>query len=99
MLRHADFQAITRQINLNQASNNNQVIFAMAFQSLNKALAEKEKAIRPIGISALSLVGKGKQLGMFGPGGERIEHLDKAINQIQTEYGLASIVRGGQYPI
>ncbi len=36
---------------------------------------------------------------MFDPGGERIEHLDKAVNQIQIEYGLASIVRGGQYPI
>jgi len=57
MLRSADFQAITRQINLDRASNNNQVIFAVAFQSLNKALAEEEKAIRPTGIRALSLVG------------------------------------------
>jgi hypothetical protein len=36
---------------------------------------------------------------MFDPGGEGIEHSDKAVNLIQTEYGLASIVRGGQYPI
>lgn len=57
MLRRADFQAVTWQINLDRAGNNNQVIFAVAFRSLNKVLAEEEKAIRPIGIRALSLVG------------------------------------------
>jgi hypothetical protein len=94
MLRRADLQAMTREMNLNQASNNNHIISAVAFQSFNKALAEEEKTIRPMGIRALSLVGKGKQLDKFDPGDYRIEHWDRAVYQIQTEYGLASIVRG-----
>jgi hypothetical protein len=99
MLRHADLQATTRQINLSQAGNNNHVISAVAFQSFNKALAEEEKTTCPMGIRALSLVGKGKQLGKFDLGDYRVECWDRALYQIQTEHGLASIVRGGQYPI
>lgn len=98
-LRYADFETITRQTTLNQATNTNHVVFAVAFQLLNKALTEKEKAIRLIGIRASSLVGKGKQLGMFDPEVERAERLDKAVNQIQRKYGLTSIMRGGQYAI
>jgi DNA polymerase-4 len=98
-LRYADFETITRQTTLNQATNTNHDVFAVAFQLLNKALTGKEKAIRLIGIRASSLVGKGKQLGMFDPEVERAERLDKAVNQIQRKYGLSSIMRGGQYAI
>jgi DNA polymerase-4 len=94
-LRYADFKTITRQTTLKEVTNVNQVIFAAAFQLLNKALTEKEKAIRLIGIKASTLVGKERQLSMFDPRGERAEHLDKAIDQIKTKYGLTSIKRGG----
>lgn len=97
-LRYADFETIARQITLQEATNVNQVMFFVAFQLLNKALTEKEKAIRLIGIRASSLVGKEKQLSMFDPGVERAERLDKAINQIRSKYGSASIQRGGAIP-
>lgn len=97
-VRYADFNTITRQSALNQATNTNQVIFAVAFRLLDKALTEKGKAIRLIGIRASSLVGKGKQLGLFDPGVERAQRLDRAINRIRSKYGLSSIKRGETRP-
>ena len=57
------------------------------------------QAIRLIGIRASSLVGKGKQLGLFDPGVERAQRLDRAINRIRSKYGLSSIKSGGTKPL
>jgi len=93
-LRYADFETITRQVTLENASNANHVIFATAVQLLNKALAQQEKPIRLIGIRISSLVGKEKQLPMFDSGIEKPERLDKAIDEIRKKYGSTAIRTG-----
>jgi len=93
-LRYADFKTITRQVNLKEASDVTQVIFATSQHLLSKALAQQEKPVRLIGIRISSLVGEGKQLSMFDSGIEKPEHLDKAIDKIRRKYGSTAIKTG-----
>ena len=93
-LRYADFKTITRQVNLKEASDVTQVVFATAQQLLTKPLAQQEKPIRLIGIRISSLVGEGKQLPMFDSGTGKPEHLDKAIDKIRSKYGSTAIKTG-----
>ena len=93
-LRYADFETITHQVTLKQASNSNQVIFTTSLKLLNKTLAQQAKPIRLIGIRISNLVGSGKQLDMFDPGVEKSEHLDKALDKIREKYGSTAINTG-----
>ena len=93
-LRYADFETITRQVTLKEASNTNQVIFTTALRLLNKALAQQGKPMRLIGVRISNLVGKERQLRMFDPRAERMERLDKAIDQIRRKYGQTAIKTG-----
>jgi len=93
-LRYADFKTITRQVTLKEASNASQVIFAAAQRLLSEALVQRGKPIRLTGIRVSSLSGKERQLRMFDSATEKLEHLDKAIAQIRSEYGPAAIKAG-----
>jgi DNA polymerase-4 len=93
-LRYADFKTITRQVTLQEACDVTPVVFAAAQQLLIKALAQREKPVRLIGIRISSLVGEGKQLPMFDSGTEKPEHLDKAIDKIRSKYGSTAIKTG-----
>jgi DNA polymerase-4 len=93
-LRYADFKTITRQVTLQEASDVTRVVFATAQQLLSKALAQREKPVRLIGIRISSLVGDGKQLSIFDSGTARPEHLDKAIDKIRSKYGSTAIKTG-----
>jgi DNA polymerase-4 len=93
-LRYADFKTITRQVTLRESSDVAPVIFATGQQLLSKALAEREKPIRLIGIRISSLVGEEKQLPMFDSRMEKPEHLDKAIDKIRSKYGPTAIKTG-----
>jgi DNA polymerase-4 len=95
-LRYADFKTITRQVILREASDVTKVIFATAQQLLTKALAEREKPIRLIGVRISSLVGEGKQLPMFDSGTKKPAHLDKAIDKIRSKYGSTAIKTGNE---
>ncbi|MGD2064890.1 MAG: DNA polymerase IV, partial [Dehalococcoidia bacterium] len=93
-LRYADFKTINRQVTLQEASDVTQAVFATAQQLLVKALAQREKPVRLIGIRISGLVGEGKQLPMFDAGKEKPEHLDKAIDRIRSKYGSTAIKTG-----
>jgi DNA polymerase-4 len=93
-LRYADFKTINRQVTLQEASGVTQAVFATAQQLLVKALAQREKPVRLIGIRISGLVGEGKQLPMFDAGKEKPEHLDKAIDRIRSKYGSTAIKTG-----
>ena len=93
-LRYADFKTISRQVTLQEASDVTQAVFATAQQLLGKALAQRERPVRLIGIRISSLVGEGKQLPMFDAGVEKPEHLDRAIDKIRSKYGSRAIKTG-----
>ena len=96
-LRYADFKTITRQVTLKEASNASQAIFTTALYLFNKALTRREKSIRLIGVKVSNLVSGERQLRLFDPERERMERLDKAIDQIRKKYGQASIETGKSY--
>jgi DNA polymerase-4 len=93
-LRYANFQTINRQVTLQEASDVTRVVFATAQQLLSKALAQRGKPVRLIGIRISSLVGEGRQLAMFNSGTEKPRHLDKAIDKIRSKYGSTAIKTG-----
>jgi DNA polymerase-4 len=93
-LRYADFETVTRQVTLQEASDVTRVVFTMAHQLLSKALAQQGKPVRLIGIRISNLVGEGKQLAMFDSGTEKPEHLDEAIDKIRGKYGSMAIRTG-----
>ncbi len=93
-LRYADFETITRQVSLTEASNATQVIFTTALQLLNKTLREKQKPIRLIGIKVSTQTGKEKQLSLFDTQAEKQGCLENAIVRIRKKYGPKSIKTG-----
>jgi len=93
-LRYADFKTINRQVTLQEASDVTQTVFTTAQQLLSKALEQREKPVRLIGIRISSLVNEGKQLPMFNAATEKPEQLDKAIDKIRSKYGLTAIKTG-----
>ena len=90
-LRYADFKTISRQVTLKEASNANQVIFTTALQLLNKTLTQRAKPARLIGVKVSNLVGKEKQLRMFDSEIEKMERLNRAMDQIRRKYGPTAI--------
>jgi DNA polymerase-4 len=93
-LRYSDFQTITRQETLNQASDVTQVLFATAKQLLGKTLVQERKPLRLIGIRLSGLVGHDKQLSMFDSRAQKPQRLDKAMDRIRSKYGPAAIKTG-----
>jgi DNA polymerase-4 len=98
-LRYADFETITRQGSLTEASNATQVIFTTALQLLNTTLREKQKPIRLIGIKVSTQTGKKKQLSLFDTQAEKQGCLENAIVRIRKKYGPKSIKTGKHIPI
>ena len=93
-LRYADFETITRQMTLGEASDITGVIFAAVRQLLGKALAGEERPIRLIGVRVSALVGRGKQVRMFDSEVHKPERLDRAVDKIRSKYGPAAIKTG-----
>ena len=95
-LRYADFETITRQATLKEATDVTAVIFGTATQLLSKTLAHGRKPIRLIGVRVSSLIGYQKQLPMFDSGTRKPERLDKAVDKIRGRYGPKAIKTGDE---
>jgi DNA polymerase-4 len=93
-LRYADFETITRQVTLGEATDVTGVILAAARQLLSKNLAHGRKPVRLIGFRVSGLIGYDKQLPMFDAATRRFERLDKAMDRIRSKYGPAAIKTG-----
>ena len=61
---------------------------------MEKALSQRRKLVRLIGIRASSLVGEGRQLNMLDDKAERLERLSRALDRIRSKYGFAAIKSG-----
>jgi len=96
-LRYADFKTISHQLTLKEASNVNQVILTAALQLLGNVLGQRVEPIRLTCIRVSNLVGREKQLHLFGTEMGKLERLDKAIDQIRRKHGQAAVQRGKSY--
>ena len=97
-LRYADFKSITRSQTLNEASEVDQAIFEVGRGLMEKALSQRHKLVRLIGIRVSSL-SQGKQLNMLDAKTERLECLNRAIDRIRSKYGFAAIESGQTLPL
>jgi len=97
-LRYADFKSITRSQTLNEASEVDQVIFEVGRELMEKALSQRHKLVRLIGIRVSSL-SQGKQLNMLDAKTQRLECLNRAIDRIRDKYGFAAIEIGQTLPL
>jgi DNA polymerase-4 len=95
-LRYADFETITRQVTLREATDITGGILVAARRLLSKTLGHGRKPVRLIGIRVSSLIGCDKQLLMFDFDAttRRPERLDKAVDRIRSKYGPAAIKTG-----
>jgi DNA polymerase-4 len=96
-LRYADFETVTRGYTLKEASDADQVIFSIGVELLDKALSQKQKLVRLIGIRVSSL-SSGKQLPMLETEVEKQERLSRAIDRIRQKYGFNAIKTGRTLP-
>jgi len=91
-VRHADFTTITRAKTLPSPVKNSEEIYHAA---LKLAEPEMEGAIRLLGIRISNFVGdEGEQLDLFAsPQNEKIERLERALDDINQKFGDGSISR------
>ena len=93
-LRYADFHTVTRSQTLRKATDDDSTIFGVAAQLLQKALAQRRKPVRLIGVRASRLTGTERQLEMLDPKADKLAQLDRAIDCIRRKYGFDSIQTG-----
>lgn len=93
-LRYADFETITRCFSSSEATDTDDVIFAAAVKLLHRALAEKRKLVRLVGVEASNLVGYDRQLCLLDSMSQRLRCLDKATDRVREKYGFTSIQTG-----
>jgi len=93
-LRYADFHTVTRSQTLRKASADDNTIFRVAAQLLRKALSQRQKPVRLIGVRASRLMGAERQLEMLDTRAEKLLRLDRAIDRIRRKYGFDAIQTG-----
>jgi DNA polymerase-4 len=74
-------------------SDSDQAIFVAGLELLHKALAQRRRLVRLIGIRASNL-SSGRQLSMLDTKVERQERLSRALDRIRSKYGFAAIESG-----
>ena len=98
-LRYTDFETISRSRSLKRPGDADQLIFEVGWGLLKKALDEKPRLVRLIGIGVSNLVIGGKQLHLFDRSEERRERLSFALDRIRQRYGFAAIEVGATLPL
>jgi DNA polymerase-4 len=91
-LRYEDFVTISRQITLDEPTQNEMTVYEKAIQLFDKEDTSKQK-VRLIGLSARHLVPPRTQLDLFGSNDKR-DKLSQVIDQIRHQHGRDSIKRG-----
>ncbi len=92
-LRYADFRTVTRSQTLKEASDLDQVIFEIGLGLLDKALSQRRKLVRLIGIRVSNL-SQGRQLSMWDAMAERMKCLNQALDRIRSKHGFTAIESG-----
>ena len=93
-LRYSDFETVSRSRTLKETVADDQAIFDVGAELLDKALAQRKRPVRLVGIGVSGLAGGERQLSMLDASAERREQLTQAIDKLRQRYGFGSIQRG-----
>ena len=92
-LRWPDFTTLTRQITLNQATDQEEEIAAPA-AALLRSVRRSGQPVRLIGVGVSGLGPPVRQLSLWDDGGERSRKLREALDALQEKYGVDVIHKG-----
>ena len=92
-LRWSDFSTHTRQLSLDQPTDQDGVIFNTALQLLMN-LWEGERPVRLIGVGVADLDERAHQMSLFDTPSEKEHRLLTALDQIHEKYGRQSVMHG-----
>lgn len=93
-LRYADFETITRRRTLKEPSDADQAIFNTGLELLERALKERRKLVRLVGIGVSGLIAACRQLHLWEKTVERQALLDQALDRLRQKYGYGSLQTG-----
>lgn len=93
-LRYSDFDTITRSRTLQETFADDQTIFDVVSQLLDKALVQRKRLVRLVGVGVSGLAGGERQLSMLDGSAERREQLSLAMDKLRRRYGFGTIQRG-----
>lgn len=92
-LRWPDFTTLTRQVTMSQPTDQDEEIYRLALDLLEKVHA-KGKAVRLIGVGVSGLGAPLRQLELWGADSEKSRRLQEALDTVRAKYGEQSIQRG-----
>jgi DNA polymerase IV len=92
-LRWPDFTTLTRQVTITQPTDQDEEIYTIAHDLLDKVRA-KGKAVRLIGVGVSGLGAPLRQLELWGSQTEKSRKLQVALDKLQEKYGIKVIRRG-----
>ncbi|NMC79008.1 MAG: DNA polymerase IV [Chloroflexi bacterium] len=92
-LRWPDFSTHTRQLTLNQPTDQDRVVYEGALELFNK-LWSPGKAVRLLGVGASNLSERARQLSLWETSDEREQRLLEALDQLRERYGRQVVQRG-----
>jgi len=93
-LRYSDFETVSRSRTLKETFSDDQTIYDIGTELLDKVLAQRRCLVRLVGIGVSGMAGDGRQLSMLDASAERKEQLNQAIDKMRQRYGFSSIQRG-----
>jgi nucleotidyltransferase/DNA polymerase involved in DNA repair len=92
-LRWPDFTTLTRQLTITQPTDQDQEIYTIALDLLDK-VRPKGKAVRLIGVGVSGLGAPLRQLELWGSQTEKSRKLQLTLDKLQEKYGKKVIRRG-----
>ncbi|MBI4216702.1 MAG: DNA polymerase IV [Chloroflexi bacterium] len=97
-VRYEDFLTIGRSRTLRQPSDAHQAFFAAAWPLLEQAL-ERRRSVRLVGIGVSRLTEGEHQALLWPDPGERVRHLNQAVDSMRQRYGFTALRAGLTLPL
>lgn len=94
-IRWPDFTTLTRQITLNDPTDQDEVIAKTALEMLN-VVRKSNQAVRLIGVGISGLGQPIRQLGLWDIDHEKTRRLQQAMDALNEKYGR-DVIRKGEY--
>lgn len=95
-LRWPDFTTITRQVSLNQPTDQDNVIYQAA-ESLFHAVWQEGRRVRLLGVGASSLSERAHQLSLWDTPNQKERRLLDALDNLRDKFGDDAVISGRKF--